>query len=91
MIGAIEVLILILCGVGGTGVAIALGWSESSEPLDKKKLVSSFIRGSIGAVVYVVGSYALAPAISVWDFVEIAVFAAGFDALVKRGQAVLSK
>ena len=86
MIGMVEVALLILSGFVGTLIAIALGWSESQEPFDAKKFISSLIRGTIGIVIYIIGAYAMLPQITIWDYVAVALFAAGFDAVVKRGQ-----
>lgn len=92
MVTDIQVVLLIVAGVIGTLLSIGLGYAESTEPFDPKKFVSSLIRGSIGIIVYILGAYALAPSVGIWDYVEIAIFAAGFDALIKRGQgAVQSK
>jgi hypothetical protein len=88
MIAEIHVLFLILAGIIGTVVALGLGYSESGEPFDKKKAISTLIRGSIGVVIYVIGTYTLATEVNIWDYLEVAIFAAGFDVLVKRGQAI---
>jgi hypothetical protein len=90
-VSSLQIVFLILAGIAGTAIAITLGWSESTEKLDPKKLVSSLIRGSIGIAIYIVGTYALASTITTWDYIEVAIFAAGFDELIKRGQGVLSK
>lgn len=89
MVTEIQVVFLIVAGIIGTLLSIGLGWTESTEPFDVKKFISSLIRGSIGIVIYILGAYALAPSVGVWDYVEIAIFAAGFDALIKRGQGAV--
>jgi hypothetical protein len=89
MIDTISVALLILSGIIGTAIAIFLGWSESTEKLDVKKLASSFIRGSVGIAIYIVGTYYLVPEVNSFDYIEVALFAAGFDAVIKRGQGVL--
>jgi hypothetical protein len=89
MIDTISVALLIVAGIIGTAIAILLGWSESTEPLDLKKLTSSFIRGSIGIAIYIVGAYYIVPEVNAFDYIEVALFAAGFDAIIKRGQGAL--
>lgn len=91
MVTDLQIVYLVLAGIIGTLVAIGLGWSESSEALDVKKFVASFLRGVIGIVIYIIGAYAVAETIGIFDYVEVAIFAAGFDILLKRGQAVLQK
>ncbi len=91
MIDLTSTLILIASGIIGTATAIALGWSESTEPLNPKKAVASLIRGSIAIIIYIAATYALTQTIGIWDYVEVAFFAAGFDTLIKRGQGVLQK
>jgi hypothetical protein len=91
MIENLQILLLIIAGIIGTATAVTLGWSESTEPLNTKKLASSFIRGTIGITVYIAGTYTFVDAVNIWDYVIVAVFAAGFDALIKRGQGALTK
>ena len=87
----LQILLLILCGVVGTAIAVLLGWAESQEKFDKKKAVASFLRGSVAIVTYITANYALATQITLWDYVAIALFAAGFDAVLKRAQATKQK
>lgn len=90
MIDNLQVILLIIAGLIGTAIAIVLGWTESTEPVDNKKLVSSFIRGSGGIIIYIIGTYALASVVGIFDYFTVALFAAGFDAIVKRAQAVVA-
>lgn len=90
MIGMVEVALLILSGFVGTLIAIALGWSESQEPFDAKKFISSLMRGTLGIVIYIIGAYAMLPQITIWDYLAVALFAAGFDAVIKRGQGAIA-
>lgn len=90
MIADLQIALLVVAGIVGTLVSIALGWSESTEPFDIKKFISSFIRGAIAAVIYVVGAYALSTDVTAWDYIIVAIFSAGFDVLVKRGQGAVA-
>jgi len=87
----LQILLLILCGVAGTAIAVLLGWTESQETFNKKKAVASFLRGSVAIVTYITANYALATQITLWDYVAIALFAAGFDAVLKRAQTATQK
>ena len=87
----LQILLLILCGVAGTAIAVLLGWTESQEAFNKKKAVASFLRGSVAIVTYITANYALATQITLWDYVAIALFAAGFDAVLKRAQTATQK
>jgi len=87
----LQILLLILCGVVGTAIAVLLGWAESQETFNKKKAVASFLRGSVAIVTYITANYALATQITLWDYVAIALFAAGFDAVLKRAQTATQK
>lgn len=87
----LQILLLILCGVAGTAIAVLLGWAESQEKFNQKKAVASFLRGSVAIVTYITANYALATQITLWDYVAIALFAAGFDAVLKRAQTATQK
>jgi len=91
MLETIQIVLLLVAGIVGTLLSIVLGWSESNDPFDVKKLVSSLIRGSIGAVIYIIGTYAAAINVSIFDYIVVFIFAAGFEALLKRGQGVATQ
>jgi uncharacterized membrane protein len=86
MVTDIQVVLLIVAGLVGTVISLGLGWSESADPFDVKKAVSTIIRGAMGAAIFVVATYATAVDVAIWDYIAVAIFAAGFDVLLKRGQ-----
>lgn len=91
MITDLQIVYLIVAGIIGTLASFGLGWSESAEPFDFKKFISTFIRGVVAIAVWIVAQYALAVDVTVWDYIAVAIFAAGFDVLLKRGQAITAK
>lgn len=95
MVSGIEGLLLVVSAIIGSLVAAGLGWSESKEPFDVKKFVSSLIRGGIGGlffagVGYVGDAVGATVAVSWWDYVIVAFGAGGFDIMLKRGQGTIS-
>jgi hypothetical protein len=90
MIENLQIIFLIIAGLIGTAIAAILGYTNSAENFDLKKFLSSFIRGSLGIIVYIVGAYALVNLVGTWDYIEVALFAAGFEVIGQRAQGVLA-
>jgi len=86
----IEIVGLVALSILGAALGSALGWLESGEAFAPRKFLATLIRGIIAGLVFVLG-FQTKEAIVWWDFVSVFIGGAGFDALLKRGQGVLSK
>jgi hypothetical protein len=86
----IEIALLVGFSILGAVLGALLGWGESGEPFNSRKFGMSLVRGIIAALVFVLG-YQTTTEIVVWDYISVIIGGAGFDALLKRGQAALEK
>lgn len=68
-----------------------LGWLESGEPFDERKMLATMLRGVLMALVEFVSIAALLPdmVLSVAVLVSGFLIGAGFDVLLKRGQSAI--
>ena len=85
----IDIVLLVVCAIGGAIFGALLGWGESKESFNGRKFGASLGRGIIAALVFVLG-YQTATEILVWDYIAVILGGAGFDALLKRGQGAVT-
>ena len=87
----VQVVIVLTVTMFGAAFSGWLGWLESGEPFEERKFLATLLRGLLMALVEFVGLSSLLPGmqLTVITLVSAFLIGAGFDVVLKRGQAVL--
>ena len=86
----VTILSLAVAAVIGAILAALLGWAESAESFNAKKLLSSVIRAIVAGILITVG-YQYAPSITTWDYLWSFLAGAGIDVLGNRVAGTILK
>lgn len=89
MSSQIEILIIIVCTTLGAIVSALLGWLESGNPFDQRKFLASMIRGVLASLINAIIFQDVDP-VTTWTYLVAFLGGAGFDVVVKRGQAAIN-
>jgi hypothetical protein len=87
----VEILILALLSVFGALFSAVLGWLDSGEPFDARKMASSLLRAVIAGFLAALG-FSTLPAVGIWDYIVAFLTGAGIDTVGNRAAgAVVAK